>query len=292
MGKTPRKNRRFVLRHGRSREKKCVEIFLHWQNKKAEQLYNEVRVWASFGTRVTSIRKRREPWTAHLTRHIFSCFTAHILMSHWHWLKFGVCRALHFIPSSCAHDVCCLILYDSPLYSLLSIFSLIFLFILLFFTFFFHDVVDKYPAQTREWGPWHPCWERSSSSMMWWTSTLRTLANEDLGTFSENDPLTTNAWLAGFLALITRVTTDNIPMCVIRRSIVDWDCSKTQTLLEILKILNRLREESYVSSEVEHSFPQVGRVSNKLSAPQNLKLSLWMLDFAWTGYPRLIFGSW
>ena len=30
----------------------------------------------------------------------------------------------------------------------------------------------------------------SSSSMMWGTSTLRTLANEDLGTLSENDPLT------------------------------------------------------------------------------------------------------
>ena len=48
---------------------------------------------------------RRGVWTAHLTRHIFSCFKAHILMSHWHCLKFGVCRALHFITSSCAHDV-------------------------------------------------------------------------------------------------------------------------------------------------------------------------------------------
>ena len=33
---------------------------------------------------------RRGVWTAHLTRHIFSCFTAHISMSHRHWLKFGV----------------------------------------------------------------------------------------------------------------------------------------------------------------------------------------------------------
>ena len=90
---------------------------------------------------------RRKLWTAHLTRHIFSCFTAHILMSHWHWLKNKVCCALHSIPSSWAHVVCCLILYDSPFYSLLSTFSLIFLFILLFFTFIFH-VGDKNPAHS------------------------------------------------------------------------------------------------------------------------------------------------
>ena len=56
-----------------------------------------------------------------------------------------------------------LILHDSPFYSLLSTFSPIFLFILLVFTFFFHDVG---------------------------TSTLRTLANEDLGTLAEYHPLT------------------------------------------------------------------------------------------------------
>ena len=50
-----------------------------------------------------------------------------------------------------------------------------------------------------------------------------------------------------------------------RRSIVDWDCSKIQTLLETLKILNQLRGEFCVSSEVIHSFPQVGCVRNKNS---------------------------
>ena len=34
-------------------------------------------------------------------------------------------------------------------------------------------------------------WSSLSSSMMWGLSTLRTLANEDLGTLAENDPLTT-----------------------------------------------------------------------------------------------------
>ena len=54
-------------------------------------------------------------------------------------------------------------LYDSPFHCLFSIFSLIFLSILLFFTFFFFfHVEDKNPAHSCEWGPWHPCRERSS----------------------------------------------------------------------------------------------------------------------------------
>ena len=54
-----------------------------------------------------------------------------------------------------------LTLCDSHFYSLLSTFSLIFLFILLFFTFFF-NVEDKNPAHFCEWGLWHPGRERSS----------------------------------------------------------------------------------------------------------------------------------
>ena len=48
---------------------------------------------------------------------------------------------------------------------------------------------------------------------------------------------------------------DNVVMWVIRLSIVDWVCSKTQILLETLKTQNQLREEFYVFSEVEHLFP-------------------------------------
>ena len=44
------------------------------------------------------------------------------------------------------------------------------------------------------------------------------------------DPVT-NACLVWSLTLLTRVITDNIAMWVIRHSIVDWDDSKTQTLL-------------------------------------------------------------
>ena len=43
-------------------------------------------------------------------------------------------------------------------------------------------------------------------------------------------------------------------MWVVRLSIVDWVYSKTQTLLETMQTLNQPRENSYVSSEVEH-FP-------------------------------------
>ena len=87
-------------------------------------------------------------------------------MSHRHWLKFGVQRTFHSIPSSCAHDVVVLTLCDSLFHFLLSTFSPIVLFML---------------------------WSSPSSSMMWGASTLRTSANEDLGTLAEYDPLTESA---------------------------------------------------------------------------------------------------
>ena len=93
-----------------------------------------------------------------LTRHIFSLIH-NILVSHWHWLKFGCPRTSSHVSSSCAHVVCCLILCDSPFCfpsSLSSSFSF-------------------------SW---------SSSSSMWRTRTLRTSANEDFGILAENDPLT------------------------------------------------------------------------------------------------------
>ena len=43
---------------------------------------------------------------------------------------------------------------------------------------------------------------------------------------------------------ITRVTTDSVAMWVARHGIFHWACSKTQTLLETLKIRNRTRENS------------------------------------------------
>ena len=57
---------------------------------------------------------------------------------------------------------------------------------------------------------------------------------------SHNGPeLVTNAWLVRSLKFITQVITDNIAMWVIRRSIVDWDCSKTLTLLATSRTRNQ-----------------------------------------------------
>ena len=74
-------------------------------------------------------------------------------MSHRHWLRFGVQRTFHSIPSSCAHNVVVLTLCDSPF--LLSFSPIILSFLLA--NNFFHDVGDQYPAHFRQCGPWHPC---------------------------------------------------------------------------------------------------------------------------------------
>ena len=65
-----------------------------------------------------------------------------------------------------------------------------------------------------------------------------------------------------------------------------WNYSKTQTLLESLKTPNQLRAEPYVSSEVEHSFPQVGCTSVSHSSTESEVISLdagWRID----GIPAL-----
>ena len=82
--------------------------------------------------------------------------------------KFGV-RSAHFTSShassSCAHVVCLILRDFSPFLFLLSIFS---------------PTVLFFP-------PGH---QLLLSSTMWWTNSLCTSINEDLGTLAENDPLT------------------------------------------------------------------------------------------------------
>ena len=56
----------------------------------------------------------------------------------------------------------------------------------------------------------------------------------------------------------------NIFMWEILRKNANFDCSKTLTLLEILKTQNRLLVKSCVFLVVIHLFPQVGFVKNKL----------------------------
>ena len=90
--------------------------------------------------------------------------------------------------------------------------------------------------------------------------------------------------------LISHIHHTSHHMWVIRCNIVDWDCSKTQTLLETLKILNQPREEFCVSLEVERSFPKVGCARNKfqsLTVQPNLKFFLWTQVLRMDGIPTL-----
>ena len=72
---------------------------------------------------------------------------------------------------------------------------------------------------------------------------------------SRNGPrLVTNAWIDWFHIFIIHVNTDNIVMWVILRNSADWDCFKTLTSREILKIRNPLLEEHDAFLEVIHLF--------------------------------------
>ena len=84
------------------------------------------------------------------------------------------------------------------------------------------------------------------------------------------------------------MTTDNIVMWVTRRSIVDWDCAKTQTLLEDLedskinfgRNLVHLRKSHVCAKklngqETDFSFTQF---------LPNQKSFRWMLDCEWMDY--------
>ena len=75
------------------------------------------------------------------------------------------------------------------------------------------------------------------------------------------------------------MNTDNIVMWEILLSNADWDCFRTLTSREILKIRNPLLEEHCAFLEVIHLFQQVGCARNKLPfriVQQNLKSSLWL----------------
>ena len=93
---------------------------------------------------------------------------------------------------------------------------------------------------------------------------------------SQNGPKhVTNAWIVWFQKFIVHVKKDNIVMCVILPNNADWDCFKTLTSQEILKIQNPLLEEHCAFLEVIHicshkldvqetnfSFTQLNRITN------------------------------
>ena len=109
-------------------------------------------------------------------------------------------------------------------------------------------------------------WRKSSCMksqlLAWATTTSRTKSWKRMDNCPKHAPKSSrNAFHwhelvdLTLLTFITRVITDNIAVWVIRLSIVDWVYSKTQILLETMKIPNQHLLESCVSSEVERLFP-------------------------------------
>ena len=93
----------------------------------------------------------------------------------------------------------------------------------------------------------------------------------------------------------SHTTIDSVVILVIQLNIADRVYFKTQILLETLKIQKQLQEESYVSLEVEHLFPEVGcarSIRQCLTVPQNRKLFHWVLVCEWTVSLPLICGMW
>ena len=79
-------------------------------------------------------------------------------------------------------------------------------------------------------------------------------------------------------------------MWEILQSNADWDCFRTLTFREILKIQNPLLEEPCAFSEAIHLFQKVGCARNKhqfLTVQQNLKISLLDTGLRLDGLPAL-----
>ena len=196
-----------------------------------------------------------------------------------------------------------LTLCDSPFHFLLSTFSPIIFFILLIFTFFFHDVGDKYPAHSHQWGPWHPCRVRPSHKL-WaqrpahlrnhWTFLTTILKKkkqnllenchkyalelfwnvytwhelEDLIFYGPWTNLDESLWQTpestDFLVFLTHVYTNNVVVWVTLQNSADWECFKTLILQEILRIQNLRQVEHIAFSEAIRLFQWVGCARKKL----------------------------
>ena len=92
--------------------------------------------------------------------------------------------------------------------------------------------------------------------------------------------------LAIWISHIHHTHSDSFVMCKHGSAIVDWVCSKTETLLATIRTRKQLRVESHVFSEAEHLFSQVGCARSKrrcLAVQQNPELFHWMLVFEQTG---------
>ena len=124
------------------------------------------------------------------------------------------------------------------------------------------------------------CSEVFDLARIGWSDVL--WSEQSLQDPSKNGPrLVTNVWIDWFHIFITQVNTNNVVMWEMLLSNADWDCFKTLSLREVLKIRNPLLEEQCIFGR-PHLFPQVGRARNRhqfLTVQQNLKSSLWTRDW-------------
>ena len=83
---------------------------------------------------------------------------------------------------------------------------------------------------------------------------------------SQNGPRpVTSAWIDWFQTFIIQVNTNNIVMWVILPNTADWDCFKTLTLREILKIRNPLLEDHFFVFG-SHTFVPISWMCKKQTA--------------------------
>ena len=104
----------------------------------------------------------------------------------------------------------------------------------------------------------------------------------------------TDDWQNWFLMFITQTIFDSVVMWETQHSIADWDCFKTLTSREILKIRNQLQEASCVFLDVELLSQSVGCVRNKpqfRTVQQNRKSSEDWIEIGRDSCSRL-YGIW
>ena len=105
----------------------------------------------------------------------------------------------------------------------------------------------------------------------------------------------TAAWVVRFCTLIPQAITDNFVVWRTLQNNADWDCSKTQILRENSKTQSQHQEGFCAFSEVELLSQSSGCARSRQqphTVQRSLKLFHWTPDYAWTGSPFRIYGTW
>ena len=114
-----------------------------------------------------------------------------------------------------------------------------------------HHVLMTTKSKEKRWKRWEIVKNRMSNRTEMFVfgtqsqtrhSTVRKQASSIVTKLLRRRKHVTDAWLVWFFTFMTRVIAENIAMWEIQHSTVDWDYSKTQTVLVTVKTLNRPRE--------------------------------------------------